>query len=116
MLELDLASRADDDSARPLLTALAHAKGDGLPLTLLSALIPVFVATGQTVTPDTVTAALAANRFYLRSTADTDGTTLYRLFHQGLTDHLLGSGAVITHTPEQTTVFDRLLATVPGHR
>jgi len=41
-----------------------------------------------TLTHPQLRRALEAGRFYLRQTTDSDGTTLYRLFHQGLADHL----------------------------
>ncbi|MGH3979013.1 MAG: hypothetical protein ACRDRZ_08445, partial [Pseudonocardiaceae bacterium] len=44
----------------------------------------------ERVTPsvEQVAAELDALRFYLRTGVDADGSTLYRLFHQGLADHL----------------------------
>jgi hypothetical protein len=46
--------------------------------------------TGEPATPsvEQVAAELDALRFYLRTSADTDGSTLYRLFHQGLANYL----------------------------
>ncbi|MFD0684438.1 hypothetical protein [Actinomadura fibrosa] len=73
------------DASSPLrrvLSMLAHARGEGMPLEVARTLIPLFGGC------DDVRALLAEARFYLRQSADTDGTTLYRLFHQGLADHL----------------------------
>lgn len=50
--------------------------------------------------------ALAEVRFYLRHSAEDDGTTHYRLFHQGLADHLRGGDAA-------GRVLDQLIAAVP---
>ncbi|GFJ81471.1 hypothetical protein Phou_056510 [Phytohabitans houttuyneae] len=92
LLELDLASRAGTQWLRPVLAALAHARGDGMPAQTLRHAAPVFhpereKATGPASWP-AVAAALEAGRFYLRRTTDVDGTILFRLFHQGLADYL----------------------------
>jgi WD40 repeat protein len=89
ILELDLAARPESGTLRAVLAALAHARGEGMPARL-AAQISGWLPRGsaKTGTVDEAADALAATRFYLRSSADTDGTTLYRLFHQGLADHL----------------------------
>jgi WD40 repeat protein len=112
VLEMDLAGRPGDDMARPLLTALAHAKGDGIPLSLLAVLIPVFSTSGLPVTIDAVLDGLAGNRFYLHFSVDSDGTTLYRLFHQGLIDYLLESRPIRRRAATVSSLLDQLLATV----
>jgi len=56
---------------------------------------------------------LDALRFYLRTSADSDASTLYRLFHQGLADQLRGTRAA-TPIDMAWRVFDGLLAAVPG--
>nr|WP_279634809.1 ATP-binding protein [Streptomyces tirandamycinicus] len=86
VLELDLEAQPSGQTAvRALLSALAHAKGDGMPwglaFRLAAALSPAFHEAAQ----DHV---LEQARFYLRSSVDRDGTGLYRLFHQGLADYL----------------------------
>ncbi|GHE09159.1 ATP-binding protein [Streptomyces alanosinicus] len=91
LLELDLARRTDQPYLRPLLTALAHAEGLGMPERVLAHVTPAFVPPGSGEDPlpiDGVRAALAQARFYLRRDVDIDGTTLYRLFHEGLAEHL----------------------------
>src|SRR5215208_1194005 len=57
---------------------------------------------------------LAALWFYLRTTADTDGTALYRLFHQGLADHLRTDPRVGAADPDTAAdrILDGLLGTV----
>lgn len=85
------------------LAALAHAYGQGMPESVLARL------TGH----DRVRQALSEGRFYLRTTVDTDGSTLYRLFHQGLAEYLKGVSGL---TPG--AVLDRLVADLgePGER
>ncbi|WP_456049249.1 Clp protease N-terminal domain-containing protein [Actinomadura craniellae] len=86
VFELDLTGRTDTRWLRPLLTALAYARGEGMPAALAARCVPV--SGGDAPTRGQVAAALDAARFYLRRSTDTDGTTLYRLFHAGLAEHL----------------------------
>src|SRR5262249_15172820 len=67
----------------------AHGFGGGMPRRLVTACAPVFAspAAGEPTGED-ISAALDRSRFYLRHNVDADGTTLYRLFHQALGDHL----------------------------
>ena len=80
--------------SRPILATLAHAKHPGLPSRLLGPVAAVLstAPTDPTPTPPTdqeLNRALNQAGFFLRrSIDDTDGTTLYRLFHQGLADYL----------------------------
>ncbi|MGW6459274.1 hypothetical protein ACWF94_25675 [Streptomyces sp. NPDC055078] len=101
LLELDLA-RLGDPWARPLLTAIAHARHPGIPASLARVIAPVLFGApedpsapeGPSVpedpapAPDDVAATLERVGFYLRRTPDHEGPTLYRLFHQELVDHL----------------------------
>lgn len=78
---------------RAVLTALAYSYGAGLPRRLIAAALTVLVPPDADAAPpaeEEVTAALDDTRFYLRREPDVDRTTLYRLFHQGLADHLRG--------------------------
>ncbi|MFJ9844498.1 hypothetical protein ACIRYZ_29395 [Kitasatospora sp. NPDC101155] len=77
ILDLDL-SHQPDQGMRVVLTALAWAEGAGLPERLLG------LAAGTTGTGPLLEEA----RFYLRRSADQEGTPVYRLFHQGLADRL----------------------------
>jgi DnaJ-class molecular chaperone len=90
LLELDLTVQSGVTRLRPVLAAVAHAKGDGMPVRLIERAARAFSGTDdpEPATGEEITAALAAARFYLHRTTDVDGTTLYRLFHQGLADHL----------------------------
>jgi DnaJ-class molecular chaperone len=90
LLELDLSVQSGVNRLRPVLAAVAHAKGDGMPVRLIERAARAFSGTDDPdpASGEEITAALAAARFYLHRTTDVDGTTLYRLFHQGLADHL----------------------------
>ncbi|MEV6855420.1 ATP-binding protein [Streptomyces microflavus] len=91
LLELDLARRADQPYLRPVLAALAHAEGRGMPERTLAHIAAAFMlpasGSGPMQTAD-MQEALTEARFYLRRDIDTDGTTLYRLFHEGLAERL----------------------------
>ncbi|MFE1551752.1 hypothetical protein [Streptomyces sp. NPDC058718] len=93
LLELDLARHTEQPYLRPLLAALAHAEGRGMPERVLGHVTPEFVPTAPDAPlPITdVRVALAQARFYLRRDVDVDGTTLYRLFHEGLAERLRAS-------------------------
>lgn len=103
VLELDLAARPDQPWLRPVLTALACAHGQGMPASVL-ARAAAGLSTDATEPPThtELRSALEAGRFYLRQATDTDHTTLYRLFHQGLADYLISPrdtmvGKVLEH-------------------
>ncbi|MFD8002622.1 AAA family ATPase [Streptomyces mirabilis] len=85
VFELDLASRRAPETVRALLVAIAHAKGDGIPVELAYPL-------AQAIRPESDGACLAQildeSMFYVRTNIDTDGTRLYRPFHEGLAEYL----------------------------
>jgi hypothetical protein len=81
VLELHLAHMGVDAWRRPLLAALAYAKGAGMPASLLSAVATVFRDGAVHLSNDRFAATLDSIRFYLRYGTDDDKTTLYRLFH-----------------------------------
>ncbi|MFH8681258.1 AAA family ATPase [Streptomyces lydicus] len=91
LLELDLVGRADQPHLRPVLAALAHAEGRGMPERALAHIAPAFTrpeSSDSPLPPDSVREVLEQARFYLRRDIDVDGTTLYRLFHEGLAERL----------------------------
>ena len=89
VLELDLQSRRDPARLRAVLAALAYARGDGMPVDLATAAARVFL---PDVTELQVREILSTGAgFYVRTTVDTDDTTLFRLFHDGLGDYLRGA-------------------------
>ncbi|MGW9211314.1 AAA family ATPase [Embleya sp. NPDC055664] len=116
ILELDL--RANQNRwLEPVLGALAFARGQGIPRAMLRVMASVFVVDGAGPTeadePDEaeLTAVLEQVRFYLRRAVDSDGSTLYRLFHQALVDHLRalhgGDGGAV-----EGRILERLLGSV----
>ncbi len=115
VLELDLADRPPSRWRRAVLTALAHARGAGIPRRVLAAVAAAVVGGPASPTVEQVGMELDALRFYLRTSADADGSALYRVFHQGLADHLRdGNDGDPVTIPGR--VLDGLLATVPvGH-
>ena len=109
ILNLELETYAHDRWLRPVLTAIAYAHGMGMPATVIARLAPLFHTDGGTakLAQAEFRRVLAQIRFYLRSSPDTDGTTLYRLFHQGLADHLRAEAA------DLSALLDRLLISAP---
>ncbi|MFJ3574986.1 P-loop domain-containing protein [Streptomyces rubiginosohelvolus] len=98
MLELHLAQIKSENHRwmRPIMAALAQAKGEGMPAAVIQAASTAFSSEGnfsdnsQSFPTDReVAEVLAATSFYLRHSIDSDGRTLYRLFHQALADHLI---------------------------
>ena len=85
VLELDLSLRPEGARLRAVLAAVAWAKGEGFPTEAVAAVAPEF---DPAVGDHNVRQLLEAGRFYLRTGVESDGSTLYRLFHQGLADYL----------------------------
>jgi WD40 repeat protein len=108
MLDLELAD-ADDPWLHAVMSAVAYSHGTGMPATVIARLAPLFRSDAPVIglTSGEFDRVLQRIRFYLRSSPDTDATTLYRLFHQGLADHLR------TGTADLSGLLDRLLATAP---
>ncbi|KAK1184437.1 ATP-binding protein [Streptomyces sp. NBS 14/10] len=99
VLELDISTRPDSRALRAVLAAVAFAKGDGFPTEAIAAVAPEFApgllaeTAGREPGEDQdrlqrIRALLDAGSFYLRTGVESDGATLYRLFHQGLADYL----------------------------
>ncbi|WP_406300067.1 hypothetical protein OG948_33415 [Embleya sp. NBC_00888] len=119
VLELDLRSQRSPLPLRALVAALAFGRGNGMPLEtvrrFVTAVAPDFVREHRLTTAD-VQEALKTVRFYLRTAPDTDASTLYRLFHQGLTDHLRAHPKADTEDVEPDLpqrILNRLLAPLP---
>ncbi|MFF5367995.1 AAA family ATPase [Streptomyces sp. NPDC013187] len=109
MLELHLGVLAKDrPSIRAVLVALAHGRGQGMPLEIIHAVAGVLTPPGERP-PDLsdTQEAIEAASFYVRSATDTDGRRLYRFFHQSLSDHLVSAA-------DHRAVLDAVLASVPG--
>ena len=86
VLELELTTHDRAGRLRAVLSALAFAKGDGMPADLVAA-VAARMGTGPSQ-QETMALLREPARFYLRTVPDRDATTLYRLFHQGLADYL----------------------------
>ncbi|MFG2805845.1 AAA family ATPase [Streptomyces massasporeus] len=126
VFELDLTSRSAPGATRALLAAIAHGKGGGIPAELAFPLARAFCPDGTASGPGDAdfSRVLEESMFYLRTQTDSDGTTLYRLFHQGLTDHLRahpyrrpssGPGSVHqSHVPAAGRVLSVLLTPRAG--
>ncbi len=110
VLELDSGTRPGSPWRRALLAVLARVGGAGIPRAVLPAALAAVTGQSNPPTIDQVADELAALRFYLRTTADTDGTALYRLFHQGLADHLRTDPRA--GTKPDSLLLDGLLGTV----
>ncbi len=89
LLELALAQPgADQPLVRPVLAVLAHAKGAGMPESLIARRVRAFQDSARSADDLSITQSLEAARFYLRRNIDEDGAVLYRLFDQALGDQL----------------------------
>ncbi|WP_328786083.1 AAA family ATPase (plasmid) [Streptomyces canus] len=112
---------------RSVLTAVAQARGDGLPQALVHA-ISLRPGGGAPIRRHSLAdtaEALAAIRFYLRESTENDGRRLYRFFHQSLNDYLISgrTGTTPTSPPpgarnsiaatRATTGLEALLAAAP---
>ncbi|WP_433833335.1 hypothetical protein ACQP2E_18585 [Actinoplanes sp. CA-015351] len=85
LLELDLSTREASPWLRPILTVLAHARGEGMPVSVAEAAARRLAPASPGPSSDEM---LKLAGFYLRRATDVDGISVYRLFHQGLADHL----------------------------
>jgi hypothetical protein len=99
VLELELSTSDNPGPLRAMLRALAFAQGDGMPQDVAGSLAVAFGGGGQC--GDVLAGEQA--RLYLRIGIEDDGTSLYRLYHQGLADYLRGDA--------DRRVFDTLVAT-----
>ncbi|MDX8146931.1 hypothetical protein SK854_32785 [Lentzea sp. BCCO 10_0061] len=116
VLELELGARPDRTRLRATLAVLAHAKGDGMPIEVLELLLEESSGRQE----EDVRELLHAGRFYLRTTVERDGTTLYRLVHQSLADYLrlhpVVESAAASPTATAVWILDVLLEAVRGGR
>ncbi|ADD43259.1 ATP-binding protein [Stackebrandtia nassauensis] len=91
VLELDLAmgNARRRQQRRAVLAALAHVKGAGMPSHLVHLLAQQVFGGGDNLDTATLLTDPQDLKVYLRTSVDTNNTTLFRLFHQALVDHLL---------------------------
>jgi hypothetical protein len=89
LLETQLSEERTHPWARPVLATLAFSAGSGMPAEAIADVAPEFHPRKARPTRADIRSALDHVAFYLRHDVDpTYGTTLYRLFHQELVDHL----------------------------
>ncbi|MET7378740.1 NACHT domain-containing protein, partial [Streptomyces sp. NPDC005526] len=109
VLDLDL-RRQTSPWVRPILCALAFARGQGMPRTAIRAVAPLFADPWlDPPTQDEVRDALEEARFYLRRDMDVDGSIVYRLFHQALIDHLRSASTLPGRREEASRMKERLV-------
>ncbi|MFD9724967.1 caspase family protein [Streptomyces sp. NPDC059072] len=125
-LDLDLRRHGARPLLRPVLTALAFAQGRGMPESVLAEAAVAFTASGDAgpVPWKELQELLDGEaRFYLRREVDDDGTTLYRLFHEGLADWMRdnpagthpatdGAGRTMTGASLRVALYERLMGCV----
>jgi hypothetical protein len=105
VLDLDLARPApglDVQVVQAVARALAFAEGSGMPEQIAQHAAAAFLPSPKHLAgldSGETRKALDRLRFYLRRDVDVDGSTLYRLFHQGLADQLRADAS------EDTTLF-----------
>jgi len=86
VLALDLAGAPNGELRRAVLICLTWTQGSGMPLSVIETLCRTVFAPGSEL--EQIRLALGDVLFYVHSTPDTTGETLYRAFHQGLVDVL----------------------------
>jgi hypothetical protein len=114
MMDLDLA-HAPTPLLRTLLTALAYAKGQGMPLTVIIRILGQ-LETHRASAPsaEDTRSALGVGVPYLTTATETDGTALYRLIHASLVDHLRSSRDTVVDLKAVSAGVAGHLGTDPG--
>ena len=85
VLDLDLDTRPNSRELTQILQIAALARGAGIPASVIDRCRP---RAPQFAARTPILRALSELGFYLRRANDEDGTTLYRVFHEGLADYL----------------------------
>jgi WD40 repeat protein len=113
VLDLDFDRHRDDLWLRPVLSAVAHARGSGMPASVIRRVAGALTSRrpGTAAVPAEpslaeVTTALRTARSYLRRSVDGEKLAVYRLFHEGLGDRL--------RRPEDAARVYRALLAVTG--
>ena len=89
VLQLDLADRRNKHELRQVLQIVSLARGSGIPASVIDRCRPDF---SRSIWATPTRQILADLGFYLRRSNDEDGTTLYRIFHEGLAEELRPPG------------------------
>jgi hypothetical protein len=98
VFEPHLGALGPDRTLRWALAAIAFGKGEGMPAEVVATLVGV-----------DVTDVLVQGGPYLRTSVDSDGTTLYRLFHHSLGEYLRSQH-------DAARLYERLVAGVHSWR
>lgn len=121
VLDLDLdrpAPGIDLQVLRAVARVLGSAEGSGMPEQVIRHTAAAFLpnpAYSPGISSGDIRKALDRLRFYLRRDVDLDGSTLYRLFHQGLADQLRAENhADATAAVDAARVWHYLYAMIPG--
>lgn len=118
LLESDLARRSDRELLKSTLHAVALSKGVGAPASVVAGLASGLEYFSEEPSSAEIQQLLRSPlSFYLRTSSDLDGTVLYRLFHQGIADYLLGgtpSSGVAAYITDR--VFDAEALELPYFR
>lgn len=91
LFELQLRTGDDAQQAeerRKILSALAHAKGDGMPAIVANHLAHTIYRAAENEALPAILRHDDDIKLYLRYNIDSDGKPLYSLFHQSLAEHL----------------------------
>jgi WD40 repeat protein len=122
VLDLDLARPAPGLNVqvlRAVARALAFAEGSGMPEQIAQRAAAAFLPSPEHpagLGSGETRKALDRLRFYLRRDVDVDGSTLYRLFHQGLADQLrtdASEDTTLTGPAPADRVWQHLNAMIP---
>jgi WD40 repeat protein len=119
VLNLDLRAQPPNPLLLPVLGALAFARGNGMPTEVIRRMASAFLTPqeeGSRIETRQIQETLKIIRFYLRTAPDSDASTLYRLFHQGLADHLRAHPLSSDRPADPdlpSDILDRLLGPLP---
>lgn len=103
ILDLDLARHPEESWLEPVLRAVAHARGSGMPASVIRRVAAMLRPDTPQPSPADVAAALRVGRTYLRQSTDGEKFAAYRIFHDGLAQRL--------RRPEETeAVYHGILA------
>ncbi len=88
VFELDLGRHSDMPWLRPVLTAAAHARGKGMPASVIRRVAAALAPGTPEPSAADIAAALRIGRSYLRQSADNEKVSIYGLCHEGLGEWL----------------------------
>ncbi|MEV4319663.1 WD40 repeat domain-containing protein [Actinocrispum sp. NPDC049592] len=115
VFELDMRSRKGHELARPVVAALAFARGEGMPAEVVPIVAAACAKAGVVVPDQDVAGVLDEIDGYLTIGQDEAGVAVYRLFHEDLADHVRAHpfGPDDHNAVDEGTVYKALVDTVP---